>query len=75
MLMVVTTLPYLTGMFGLLYLVGSLLLGGRFLYWAIIMWFGKDSGMKTFRFSIVYLMVLFALMLVDHYLIEQLHYI
>ena len=75
MLMVITTLPYLTGMFGLLYLVGSLLLGARFLYWAIVMWFDKDRGMKTFRFSIVYLMVLFALMLCDHYLIEKLHYI
>jgi protoheme IX farnesyltransferase len=39
------------------------------------MWFDKDSGMKTFRFSIVYLMVLFALMLVDHYLIETALYI
>jgi len=39
------------------------------------MWFDKDSGMKTFRFSIIYLMVLFALMLLDHYLIEKLHYI
>jgi len=75
MLIVVTTLPYLTGMFGWLYLAGSLLLGGRFLYWGIVMWFNKDSGMKTFRFSIVYLMVLFALMLVDHYLIETALYI
>ena len=75
MLMVITTLPYLTGMFGLLYLVGSLLLGGRFLYWAIFMWFDKDSGMKTFRFSIIYLMVLFALMLLDHYLLDKTLYI
>ena len=75
MLIVVTTLPYLTGMFGWLYLAGSLLLGARFLYWATVMWFDKDSGMKTFRFSIIYLMVLFALMLVDHYLIEKVLYI
>ena len=75
MLMVITTLPYLTGMFGLLYLVGSLLLGLRFLYWAMVMWLDKDSGMKTFRFSIIYLMVLFALMLLDHYLIEKILYI
>ncbi|MGB1868617.1 MAG: protoheme IX farnesyltransferase, partial [Porticoccaceae bacterium] len=74
-LMVITTLPYLTGMFGLLYLVGSLLLGGRFLYWAIFMWLDKDSGMKTFKFSIIYLMVLFALMLLDHYLIDKVLYI
>lgn len=75
MLIVITTLPYLTGMFGLLYLVGSLLLGLRFLYWAMVMWLDKDSGMKTFRFSIIYLMVLFALMLLDHYLIEKILYI
>ena len=75
MLMVITTLPYLTGMFGLLYLVGSLLLGLRFLYWAMVMWLDKDSGMKTFRFSIIYLMILFALMLLDHYLIEKILYI
>lgn len=75
MLIVITVLPYLTGMFGLLYLIGSILLGVRFLYWAIHMWFDKDSGMKTFKFSIIYLMVLFALMLLDHYLIEKSLYI
>ena len=75
MLIVITILPYLTGMFGLLYLLGSILLGCRFLYWAIHMWFDKDSGMKTFKFSIIYLMVLFALMLLDHYLIEKALYI
>lgn len=75
MLIIITVLPYLTGMFGWLYLAGSLLLGARFLYWAIVMWFNKDSGMKTFKFSIIYLMVLFALMLVDHYLIEKALYI
>lgn len=75
MLIVITILPYLTGMFGLLYLLGSILLGCRFLYWAIYMWFDKDSGMKTFKFSIIYLMVLFALMLLDHYLIEKVLYI
>jgi protoheme IX farnesyltransferase len=50
-------------------------LGCRFLYWAIHMWFDNDSGMKTFKFSIIYLMVLFALMLLDHYLIEKALYI
>jgi protoheme IX farnesyltransferase len=75
MLIVITTLPYLTGMFGWLYLVGSLLLGARFFYWAVVMWLDKDSGMKTFKFSIIYLMVLFVLMLLDHYLIEKVRYI
>ena len=77
LLIVVTTMPYLTGMFGWLYLVSSLLLGLGFLYWAIVMPRSKggNSGMKTFQYSIVYLMVLFAVMLVDHYFIETVTYI
>ena len=77
LLIVVTTMPYLTGMFGWLYLVSSLLLGLGFLYWAIVMLRSKggNSGMKTFQYSIVYLMVLFAVMLVDHYFIETVAYI
>ena len=77
LLIVVTTMPYLTGMFGWLYLSGSLLLGVGFLYWAIVMLRseGGDSGMKTFQYSIVYLMVLFAIMLADHYLIDTFIYL
>jgi len=77
LLIVVTTMPYLTGMFGWLYLVSSLLLGLGFLYWAVVMLRSKggNSGMKTFQYSIVYLMVLFAVMLVDHYFIETVTYI
>jgi protoheme IX farnesyltransferase len=43
----------------------------RFLYHCWQMWRNKDTGIKTFRFSIIYLMVLFAIMLLDHYLIEK----
>jgi protoheme IX farnesyltransferase len=77
LLIVVTTMPYLTGMFGWLYLVSSLLLGLGFLYWAVVMLRSKggNSGMKTFQYSIVYLMVLFAVMLVDHYFITTVTYI
>ena len=77
LLIVVTTMPYLTGMFGWLYLIGSLLLGIGFLYWAIVMLRseGGDSGMKTFQYSIVYLMALFAIMLADHYLIDTVIYL
>jgi len=77
LLIVVTTMPYLTGMFGWLYLVSSLLLGLGFLYWAVVMLRSKggNSGMKTFQYSIVYLMVLFAVMLVDHYFIATVTYI
>ena len=71
MLVVITVLPYLTGLFGWLYLSASLLLGMRFLYHCWQMWRNKDTGIKTFRFSIIYLMALFAIMLLDHYLIEK----
>ena len=77
LLMVVTTMPYLTGMFGWLYLLGSLLLGLGFLYWAVVMLrsTGGNSGMKTFQYSIVYLMLLFAIMLVDHFFIANVTYL
>ena len=70
LLVVVTVLPYLTHMSGLLYLAGALGLGAGFLYhaWALM---HDDSGrqaMKTFGYSIVYLMALFAFLLVDHYM-------
>lgn len=66
----VTILPYLTGMSGLFYLVGAMILGGIFLYYAIRMQSGKDDriAIKTFGYSIVYLMLLFTVLLVDHYI-------
>jgi heme o synthase len=72
LLIIITALPFLTGMFGWLYLTGALLLGAGFLYWSLVMLLGQDdqSGMKTFKYSITYLMVLFCIMLIDHYLVE-----
>jgi len=72
LLIIITVLPFLTGMFGWLYLTGALLLGAGFLYWSLVMLLGEDdqSGMKTFKYSITYLMVLFCIMLLDHYLVE-----
>ena len=69
LLVVVTVVPYLTGMSGLIYLVTALILGGRFLYWAIRMRRDPDREipMRVFRFSITYLMLLFAALLIDHY--------
>ncbi len=71
MLVVVSLLPFVTRMSGWLYFIGALVLGAGFLYWATVMLIGKkrDAGMQTFRYSIVYLMALFVVMLVDHYLI------
>ena len=48
----------------------TVVLGGGFLYWAVLLMIGKDrrAPMETFRYSIVYLMALFIIMLVDHWL-------
>ena len=70
LLLIVTVLPWLTGMTGLFYLGGALVLGGVFLYYAIVLLNPPDEffAMKVFNYSIVYLMVLFAFLLADHYL-------
>ena len=71
MLLVISVLPFVTGMSGWLYLLGALALGIGFIYWAIVMMVGKkaNAGMDTFKYSIIYLMALFVIMLLDHYLI------
>jgi protoheme IX farnesyltransferase len=70
LLVLVTTLPYLTGMSGLLYLAGVTVLNMGFLWYALRMLSSSDEGlpMQTFGYSIIYLMVLFIFLLVDHYL-------
>jgi protoheme IX farnesyltransferase len=69
LLLIVTVLPYLTGMTGLIYLAAAVLLGLAFIYLAIQMMRRKDnkSAMQTFAYSIVYITVLFAVLLLDHY--------
>ncbi|WP_346838323.1 heme o synthase [Microbulbifer sp. SAOS-129_SWC] len=70
-LLAVSLLPFATGMLGWLYLLGAVVLGLGFIYWAIEMLRDKnpDAGMETFKYSIIYLMALFCIMLLDHYLI------
>jgi len=70
LLILVTVLPYITGMTGLFYAFGALLLGGGFLYYALQLKFAprQDSPMTTFRYSISYLMALFSFLLIDHYM-------
>jgi len=70
LLFIVTLLPYLVGMSGLFYLGGAVLLGAGFLYYAILMRFNHDDrlAMRTFSYSIIYLMLLFAFLLIDHYI-------
>ena len=70
LLLIVTLLPYLTQMSGLLYLVSAVLLYIIFIYYAVQMMRKKDNktAMKTFIYSIVYITLLFAALLIDHYL-------
>ena len=69
LLVIVTTLPYLTHMSGVVYLAGVSVLNLGFMWYALRMMVSKDImlPMYTFAFSITYLMVLFVFLLVDHY--------
>jgi len=69
LLLIVTLLPYLTGMSGLIYLAAAVPLGLGFIYFAILMMRRKDdrTAMRTFGYSIIYLMIMFAALLIDHY--------
>ncbi len=71
LLCVVGWLPFLTGVGGWLYLAGSTALGARFLWLAWRMWRHADDrlAMPTFGYSIVYLFGLFAVLMLDHYLL------
>jgi len=70
LLLPVTLLPWVMGMSGLFYLVGAVLLGGVFLAYAILLLLRPTPAlaMKTFGYSITYLLALFTFLLVDHYL-------
>ena len=69
LLLAVSVLPFAFGMSGLIYLAGALALGGVFLAYAVrLKWWPKPGlPMRTFGYSIIYLMLLFALLFVDHY--------
>ncbi len=69
LLVIVTTLPYLTHMSGPVYMAGVSVLNLGFLWYALRLMVSKDImlPMYTFAFSITYLMVLFVFLLVDHY--------
>jgi heme o synthase len=72
LLFLVTLLPFLTGMNGLIYLFGAVVLGIGFLWYAVRLFTSTDDffPMKMFNYSIIYLMVLFAFLLADHWLVE-----
>lgn len=73
LLTIVTSLPYIIGMSGMLYWLGAMVLNGYFLYCVVCLRKTNDTNeekkiaMKTFRFSITYLAFLFIFLLVDHY--------
>nr|WP_136250839.1 heme o synthase [Ningiella ruwaisensis] len=70
LLCAICLLPYLTGMSGPLYLVGSSLLNAYFMFMALKLKFkpSETTAMDTFKFSILHLMLLFVVLLVDHYI-------
>ncbi len=70
LLFVVTMMPFVMQMSGLIYLAGAIALGIGFLYYAIKLYWDdapEEIAMKTFGYSIFYLSWLFAFLLVDHY--------
>jgi len=76
LLVLITVLPYSSGMSGVIYLAAALTLGAIFLSYAIRL--RKDTGtelpMRVFRYSINYLMILFAALLVDHYFLIRIDF-
>jgi len=65
----VSLLPFTTRMSGVVYLGAALVLGAIFLWYAVRIYvdYSDRLARKTFRYSIVYLSLLFAALLVDHY--------
>lgn len=69
-LCIVTVLPYLTQMSGLIYLVSVLILDAIFLYYAVKIYlsYSDQLAREAFKYSIAYLALLFTALLVDHYI-------
>jgi protoheme IX farnesyltransferase len=70
-LVATTLLPYIVAMSGWLYLLSALVLGALFVWyaWKLYRVYSDELARKLFRFSILYLSLLFAALLVDHWLI------
>jgi protoheme IX farnesyltransferase len=68
-LFAVTLMPYISGMSGVVYLASAMALGAVFIGYAWKMYrdYSDALARKTFRYSIVYLSLLFGALLVDHY--------
>ena len=65
-----TLLPFIIGMSGWLYLAAAIVLGGGFIAYGWLLWrdYSDTLARKTFRFSLWHLSLLFAALLIDHYL-------
>ena len=72
-LIAVTLLPFTIHMFGGIYLISAVYLNARFMYYVLKLYrnYSDELSRKTFFYSIKYLMYLFAVMLVDHYLWDR----
>jgi len=70
LLCLVCFLPYLVDMSGLIYLLGSTILNAGFMYYAIKLKYNptETTAMDTFKYSILHLMILFVVLLADHYI-------
>lgn len=68
-LFVVTMMPFISGMSGVVYLASAAVLGAVFLAyaWKVYVDYSDELARRAFRFSIVYLSLLFAALLIDHY--------
>ncbi|MDG2141162.1 MAG: heme o synthase [Gammaproteobacteria bacterium] len=69
-LLVVSSMPYFSGMSGFFFLTSAMVLGAGFLFfsWLLMIRPGPTTAMDTFRYSIVYLALLFIALVVDHYI-------
>ncbi len=70
LLIVCSVLPFVIQMSSVWYLIGALLLGAGFLYWACVLLFTSrpNAAIKTFAYSNFYLTALFFMLLLDHYI-------
>jgi protoheme IX farnesyltransferase len=69
-LMAATLLPFMMRMSGWFYLISAIVLGLGFCAYAWALWrnYSDELARKTFRFSLIHLSLLFAALLIDHYL-------
>jgi protoheme IX farnesyltransferase len=70
LLIITSVLPFVIGMSNVFYLVSALALGAGFLYWSLMMFWDRspDAPIETFKYSILYLALLFLALLIDHYM-------